>query len=78
MAVRIELSGGTTIRIDAELQTVTEAFQVAQAQGEVLKLEDPDGSAVAINPNQILFIQEESPSDAPPAPRSTRRQREPA
>jgi len=59
MAVRLKLRDGPNVVILGSLDEVNGAFQSALDSNEPLLVQTPDG-LVAVNPQQVLYLREES------------------
>jgi hypothetical protein len=59
MAVRLKMDEGPNLVILASLDEVNRAFQAALDSKEPLQVQTPDG-VVAVNPQRVLYLQEES------------------
>jgi hypothetical protein len=69
MAVRIKLSGGREVLVDATLDELVKAIQAAHTTGAPLQIEQPDGRTIAITPQTVESMEED------PAEEATLRQR---
>jgi len=59
MTVRIKLSDGTEVIVEATVDEMTKAMKAATETGTVVKIEQPAGTIFAISPQAIETIQEE-------------------
>ena len=59
MAVRLKMDEGPNVVILASLDEVNRAFQAALDANEPLQVQTSDG-VVAVNPQRVLYLQEES------------------
>jgi hypothetical protein len=55
---RVRLSGGVELWIDANLEDARKAWRRAVAQLQMLEITNDDGNVVAVNPNQVLYLEE--------------------
>jgi hypothetical protein len=59
MAVKIELSTGELIVVrDVALKDAQQAFERALAQDRTLEIRDSSGNVLALNPQQILSLEQ--------------------
>lgn len=58
MAVRIKLSDGTEMLVEATLDELRKARQYAMERGDVLKIEQPDGRVIAVAPEAVEILAE--------------------
>jgi hypothetical protein len=58
MAVRLKLSDGTEMLVQATLDQMADALPAASQQGAILKIEQPDGRSIAITPQAVETLQE--------------------
>jgi hypothetical protein len=74
LAVKVRLSDGITIIVDAGLEDFRERCQAALADNTVLEVTNGDGKTRVVNPLQILYFEEAEAEDAvlPEANSSTR------
>lgn len=56
MPVKVRLSEGVEIVVNAELSDLMEALEAALANGELLSITNPDGDDVVINPRHVLYL----------------------
>jgi hypothetical protein len=67
MAIKIKLSSGEEIVVrGTKLSAVNEAFRQALANNEVFEIRSPSGRVLALNPREILSL-EQVPDPAPAA-----------
>jgi hypothetical protein len=59
MAIRIKLRDGSEVLVQASLDQWQDAIRVATAKHEMLEIERPDGSVIAVNPQEIQYSQED-------------------
>ena len=64
MAVRIKLSDGSEMLVQATLDELTRALRAAIETADVLKIEQPDGRTIAITPQAVERMQEEPEAEA--------------
>jgi hypothetical protein len=64
MAVRIKLSDGTEMLVEATLDELTKALRAASETGDVLKIEQPDGRVIAVTPQAVETLAEEPEAEA--------------
>ena len=64
MAVRIKLSDGTEMLVQATLDEIVSALRAATETGDVLKIERPDGRVLAITPQAVETMLEEPEAEA--------------
>ena len=64
MAVRVTLSNGQEVLVQATLNELTDALQAAGQRGAMLKIEQPDGLTIAITPKAVETIQEDPEASA--------------
>ena len=67
MPVRIQLEGGTNLMVDVSLDDWNKAYQQALKRSTMLEIETEDGRVLAINPHQILYLEEASAEELEPA-----------
>jgi hypothetical protein len=59
MAIKIQLSSGEEIVLrGARLSDVNEAFREALANNEVFEIRSPGGRVLALNPREILSLEQ--------------------
>jgi hypothetical protein len=59
MAVRIKLSDGTEVLVEATLDELEKALRAAAETAMVLRIEQPDGNIIAITPQAVETMQED-------------------
>jgi hypothetical protein len=64
MAVRVKLSDGTEVLVEATLDELTDALRSARERGDVLKIERPNGQRIAITPQAVETIEEAPEEEA--------------
>jgi hypothetical protein len=57
MAIRLRLSGDIDLTVDAAYADVQNAYQAAIRDGVLLEIRHADGEWIAVNPQQILYLQ---------------------
>jgi hypothetical protein len=55
MTLRLQLREGQELSLDVDLTAWTKAFEQALRNNEVVEVKSPDGSVLAVNPNQVLY-----------------------
>ena len=63
MAVRVRLSDGRELLIQATLDELERALRVARARDSLIRVEQADGSVIAVAPEAIETLQE-APEEA--------------
>jgi len=66
MPIRIKLQQGESLSLNVDLGDWNRAFQHALANNEMLEVHDPNGRVLAINPHQVVYL-EEVPEEVPAA-----------
>ena len=64
MAVRVKLSNGQEVLVQATVDELTDALEAAARRGAMLKIEQPDGSTMAITPQVVETIEEDPGASA--------------
>jgi len=59
VATRINLRDGSHALVQATIDQLQEALESAIARGQLVQIEQPDGSKVAINPHEVVSAREE-------------------
>ena len=59
---RVRLNADVDVRIDASLEEALEIWEAALTSGLALRVRTPGGALIAINPNQVLYLEAEEPS----------------
>jgi hypothetical protein len=68
MPLTLQLTEGREIRLDVDPDEWTRAFEEALQNDEVIKVTNPQGEVLAINPRQVLYwTSQEADTDRPPA-----------
>jgi hypothetical protein len=68
MPIRIQLEGDTSLMVDVDLDAWNKAFKRALRSGGMLEIEADDGRILAINPHQVLYLEEIPDGADPPDP----------
>ena len=71
--VRLRLSDGISIVVRAELRTFQKSYQEALRSNALLEVQNGDGKTRVVNPQQILYFEEEE--ELPDAASETRPER---
>ena len=58
MPIRIQLEGDTSLMVDVDLEAWNKAFKRALRSGGMLEIVAEDGRVLAINPHQVLYLEE--------------------
>jgi len=61
MAVRIHLNDGVELRVEIDVETMTDAYENALENNKVLEIQSGDGTVRRVNPRQVLYFEEETP-----------------
>ena len=64
MAVRIKLSDGTELLVQATLDELTRALRAATETGDVLTIEQHNGRMIAVTAQAVETMQEEPEAEA--------------
>ena len=64
MAVRIKLTDGTEMLVQATIDQIDKALRAATETGAVLKIEQPDGRVIGITPQAVEKMEEEPEAEA--------------
>jgi hypothetical protein len=67
LMTRVRLSGGVELWIDANLDDARKAWRQALAEAQMLEIKNDDGNVVAINPHQVLYLEQTPKPAARPA-----------
>lgn len=67
MPIRIQLEGGTDLMVDVSLDDWNKAYQQALRRDTMLEIETEDGRVLAINPHQVLYLEEAPEEELEPA-----------
>jgi hypothetical protein len=67
VATKVRLSHGVELRVALQLQDAVRAFQMALRNNELLEIRDGD-RVVAVNPQQVVYFEDDSGSDASEGP----------
>ena len=63
MAVRVRLSDGISLIVRADLNEFQKAYQEALRSNALLEVENGNGKTRVVNPQQILYFEEEDEDD---------------
>lgn len=55
---RVRLGDGVELWIDASLDDARKAWRKALAEAQMLEIKGRNGAIVAVNPNQVLYLEE--------------------
>ncbi|MGO9885156.1 MAG: hypothetical protein ACLPV4_19335 [Solirubrobacteraceae bacterium] len=58
MAIKIKLLDGETLTISADAETWNRAFTAALAEGGMIQIHADDGRVLAVNPQQVAYLEE--------------------
>jgi hypothetical protein len=67
VATKVRLSHGVELRLALQLQDAIKAFQAALRNNELLEIRDGD-RVVAVNPQQVVYFEEDSGDDTSKGP----------
>lgn len=69
VATKIQLSDGVELVVSAALDDVRESFHSALSDGGgLVRITGADGNNIAVNPRQVLYLEEFSQEEADAAP----------
>jgi hypothetical protein len=74
VAIKIKLLQGETLTIRVDAETWNRAFKAALESGGMIQVQNEDGHVLAVNPQQVVYL-EEVPDESEP---EALRQPEPA
>jgi hypothetical protein len=60
---RVRLNDGVELWIEASLEDARTAWRKALADAQMLEIKGSDGALVAVNPNQVLYLEEGTAAD---------------
>jgi hypothetical protein len=64
MAIRIKLSDGTEMLVEATLEQLTQAVRTANETGDMITIDRPNGRTMTISPQAIETMSEEPEAEA--------------
>jgi len=76
MAIKVKLQQGETLTIRVDAETWNRAFKAALDSGGMIQVHNDDGHVLAINPQQVVYL-EEVPDEADQQVESAARRPEP-
>jgi hypothetical protein len=68
MAVLVHLNDNGTVRVDIDYESMREAYRDAVERNQLLEIKGDDEITRAVNPQQIVFFEEEARDSAPATP----------
>jgi hypothetical protein len=64
MAIRLKLNTGTEMLVQATLDELADALEAAARRGATVRIEQPDGTQIAVNPQAVETLQEDPKASA--------------
>lgn len=58
MAIKVKLQQGETLTIRVDAETWNRAFKAALESGGMIQVQNDEGHVLAINPQQVVYLEE--------------------